>query len=143
MCLLLRAANWFSRQGLRALVAAMRQRAGSREKSDPPYSTHSSTARWRRATRLQPGDFAPPGATILELTSGAIEHMNLFRQRARSTRHRIIAIVAADCAVPAGEANVNTDDRVDVQAVRSAVAGTLYACIMRHAYAAECCDATW
>ncbi len=69
--------------------------------------------------------FAPRGATIIELTSGAIEHMNLFRKLARSTQQRVITIMSEDYPVPAGEVNVNTDYRVDVQAVRTAVAGAL------------------
>jgi capsular polysaccharide biosynthesis protein len=66
--------------------------------------------------------FAPPGATIVELTSGATEHMNLFRKLARSTQQEVITIVSRDYAVAAGEVNYHTDYRVDAEAVRSAVA---------------------
>ena len=69
--------------------------------------------------------FTPPGATIVELTSGATEHMNLFRKLARSTEQRVITIVSEDYPVPAGEVNYHTDYRVDAQAVRAAVAGIL------------------
>jgi capsular polysaccharide biosynthesis protein len=69
--------------------------------------------------------FAPPGAAIIELTSGAIEHMNLFRKLVRSTGQRIVTIRSEDYAAPAAEVNVNTDYRVDVQAVHAAVAQLL------------------
>jgi len=67
--------------------------------------------------------FAPPGATIVELTSSATEHMSLFRKLARSTQQNIITNVSADYPVPAAEVGYHTDYRVDVEAVRSAVAG--------------------
>ena len=69
--------------------------------------------------------FAPPGATIVELTSGATEHMNLFRKLARSTQQRVVTIVSADYPVPAAEVNYHTDYRVDIDAARTAVAGIL------------------
>ena len=69
--------------------------------------------------------FAPPGAAIIELTSSAIEHMNLFRKLARSTQQRVITIVSADYAVAADEVNMHSDYRIDVQAVRTAIAGLL------------------
>ena len=50
---------------------------------------------------------------------------NLFRKLARSTQHRVITIVSEDYALPAGEVNMHTDYRIDVQAVRAAVAGVL------------------
>lgn len=69
--------------------------------------------------------FAPPGATIVELTSSAIEHMNLFRKLARSTQHHVITIVSEDYPVPASDVDVNTEYRVDTEQVRAAVAGAL------------------
>ena len=69
--------------------------------------------------------FAPPGATVFELTSSAIEHMNVFRKLARSTQQRIITITSVDYPVPAGEVTMHTDYRIDAQAVREAVTGVL------------------
>ena len=69
--------------------------------------------------------FAPPGATVFELTSSAIEHMNVFRKLARSTQQRIITITSEDYPVPAGEVTMHTDYRMDAQAVRKAVAEVL------------------
>ncbi len=65
--------------------------------------------------------FTPPGAVIVEITSGAIEHMNLFRKLSLSTGHSVITIRSDDYAVPAAEVNVNSDYRVDALAVRRAV----------------------
>lgn len=69
--------------------------------------------------------FAPPGTAIIELTSTAIEHMNLFRKLARSTQQQIITIRSEDYPVPAHEAGVNTDYRVDPQSVLRAVESAL------------------
>ena len=64
--------------------------------------------------------FTPPGAAIVELTSTAIEHMNLFRKLALSTGHHVVTVRSADYA-GATAVDVNTDYRVEVAAVRSAV----------------------
>jgi capsular polysaccharide biosynthesis protein len=69
--------------------------------------------------------FSRPGATIVELTSGATEHMSLFRKLARCMHQNIITNVSADYPVPAGEVGYHTDYRVDAKAVRAAVAGIL------------------
>lgn len=69
--------------------------------------------------------FAPPGATVVELTSSATEHMNLFRKLARSTGHRMITVVSDDYPVAAGEVSFHTDYRIDVEAARAAVVGIL------------------
>lgn len=71
--------------------------------------------------------FAPPGAAIVELTSTAIEHMDLFRKLARSTQHEVTSLVSADYAAGTDHPDVNSDYRVDVAAVRAAVAATLQA----------------
>ena len=65
--------------------------------------------------------FTPPGAVIVEITSGAIEHMNLFRKLSLATGHTVITLRSDDYDVPADAVNVNTDYRVDVAAVRHAV----------------------
>ncbi|MDB5809526.1 MAG: hypothetical protein JWN94_1648 [Betaproteobacteria bacterium] len=69
--------------------------------------------------------FSPPATAIVEITSTAIEHMNLFRKLARSTHHEIESIVSADYPEGAAAAGVNADYRVDVKAVRAAVARRL------------------
>jgi len=65
--------------------------------------------------------FAPPSAAIVELSSTAIEHMDLFRKLARSTQQRIVTLMSADYDVPAHDVGVNTDYRVDPREVRRAV----------------------
>jgi capsular polysaccharide biosynthesis protein len=65
--------------------------------------------------------FTPPGAVIVEITSGAIEHMNLFRKLSLSTGHTVITLRSDDYDVPAAAVNVNSDYRVDAAAVRQAV----------------------
>ena len=65
--------------------------------------------------------FAPPGAVIVELTSSAIEHMNLFRKLSHCTGQTVITVRSADYAVPVPEVNVNSDYRVDAQQVRRAI----------------------
>jgi capsular polysaccharide biosynthesis protein len=65
--------------------------------------------------------FTPAGAAIVELTSTAIEHMDLFRMLSRSTGHTVETVRSDDYAVPAGEVGVNSDYRVDVGAVLRAV----------------------
>ena len=71
--------------------------------------------------------FAPPGAAIVELTSSAIEHMNLFRKLARSTQQQIDTIVSDDYPADSGHAAANgapamhADYRVDVRQVRETV----------------------
>ena len=64
--------------------------------------------------------FAPAGAAILELTSSAIEHMNLFRKLARTTGQKITTILSDDYAAGAGGIDVNSDYRVDAHAVAAA-----------------------
>lgn len=71
--------------------------------------------------------FAPPGAAIIEITSTAIEHMNLFRKLARSTQHAVTTFVSDDYATADGDVDVNTDFRVDIEAVRAAVVHSLQA----------------
>ena len=65
--------------------------------------------------------FAPPSAAIVELSSTAIEHMDLFRKLARSTQQRIVTLMSADYDAPAHDVEVNTDYRVDPREVRRAV----------------------
>jgi capsular polysaccharide biosynthesis protein len=69
--------------------------------------------------------FTPPGAAIVELTSTAIEHMDLFRMLSKSTGHSIQTLCSDDYDVPAQTVNVNADYRVDVQQVRQAVEAAL------------------
>ena len=64
--------------------------------------------------------FAPPGAAIVEITSSAIEHMNLFRKIARSTEQPIATIVSNDYPGASGRIDVNTDYRADARAVVAA-----------------------
>ncbi len=69
--------------------------------------------------------FTPPGAVIVELTSTAIEHMDLFRMLSKSTGHVVDTLRSDDYAVPAAEVNVNSDYRVDVRRVRQAAEAAL------------------
>jgi capsular polysaccharide biosynthesis protein len=68
--------------------------------------------------------FMPPGAAIVELTSTAIEHMDLFRMLSRSTGHTIETVCSDDYA-DAGAIGVNSDYRVDVNAMLRAVDAAL------------------
>lgn len=69
--------------------------------------------------------FTPPGAVIVELTSTAIEHMDLFRMLSQCTGHTVETLRSADYAVPEAAINVNSDYRVDAAAVRRAAEAAL------------------
>jgi len=65
--------------------------------------------------------FTPPGAAIVEITSTAIEHMDLFRMLSSATGHTVETVRSDDYVVPAGEVGVNSDYRVDVGEVLRAL----------------------
>jgi capsular polysaccharide biosynthesis protein len=65
--------------------------------------------------------FTPPGAAIVEITSRAIEHMDLFRMLSHCTGHVVDTLCSDDYAVPSHEINVKSDYRIDRQRVLRAV----------------------
>lgn len=69
--------------------------------------------------------FTPPGAAIVELTSTAIEHMDLFRMLSKCTGHSVETLRSDDYDAPMQAVNVNSDYRVDAKRVRHAVEAAL------------------
>lgn len=68
--------------------------------------------------------FMPAGSSIVEITSTAIEHMDLFRKLALSTGQTIETVCSADYEAT-GAINVNSDYRVDVAEVLRAMQRSL------------------
>ncbi len=65
--------------------------------------------------------FAPPGTAFVELTSTAIEHIDLFRLLSRCGGQTMQTVCSDDYAVPAHEVQMHSDYRVDAGALRRAV----------------------
>jgi capsular polysaccharide biosynthesis protein len=67
--------------------------------------------------------FAPPGATLVEITSSAILHMDEFRMAAQAGGQQVKCVVSDDLgpARPGGGPEMHRDYRVDLAALRAAL----------------------